>query len=538
MANSPVKMKPSAATPQISSPPLAPEHQLTSVEKARIINNDPKIYGSFAEIGAGIDVARWFFKAGRASATIAKTMSAYDMVFSDAIYGAEKNHRYVCESRLLKMLEKEFSLLQIRLENVRADRSTFFAFADTMASKSVREGGDGGHGWMGVRFQTHPMGPSNDVILHLRLLDTSAIDQQEAVGIVGVNLIYSCFYHHDNPVTIVDTLCDALRQSRIEVDMIRFSGPAFKDVDHRLMSLRLVQNQLTDAVLISPEGTTLQPSEVFFNKHLLVQRARFRPLTKLHVEMLESAKKQFLKDCSETEANLIPVMEITLEDLERAATDAGGTRDTHEMLRDYLARVQVLCAQGYHVLISNYSKYFQLSEFFQKYSAGKVGLVISAANLPRIFQQRTYADVPGGILSALGQLFRENVRAYVFPALLTSANTSSSAAQEAPTSGTEENTGVIDLNLLTQAQKSQSQNAEKFISAKNFTPPAELVNLYAHMLQSHAIEDIKEFDTQVLSLRSDEVLEKLKRNDPTWKDAVPAKAAQCIVEKRLFAKGN
>ena len=227
---------------------------ITTNRKALAINLDEPKYGTFAEIGAGQEVARHFFQAGGAAGTVAKSLSAYDMKFSDAFYG--KSARYVSRERLELMLNREYDLLVQRLEELRGDRSSFFVFADTVAARSFK-GTNECHGWMGVRFQTEPKGPPNEVILHVRMLDRENILQQQALGVIGVNLLYGTFYLAKDQDGFVRSLADGLGQGRIEVDMINFAGPLFADVDNRIMSLKLVEHALTNAVLFSPKGEVI-----------------------------------------------------------------------------------------------------------------------------------------------------------------------------------------------------------------------------------------------------------------------------------------
>jgi hypothetical protein len=476
---------------------------LTAVEKARAVNEDPRFYGSFAEIGAGQEVARWFFRAGKASATIAKTMSAYDMAFSDAIYGAEETHRYVCESRLLKMLDKEYGHIKNRIWESRGERSQFFVFADTVASKSLRTGA-AGHGWLGVRFQAEPLATPSDLVVHLRLPEGSALEQQEAIGTVGVNLVYGCFFHRNDPVSLIASLKDNLKAGQIEIDMIRFTGPAFEHVDNRLMSLQLVRLGLTDAVLLSPEGQMLQPSEALYKKHLLVQRGRFRPVTRLHVDMLESAKRQFLSDASIKEEDLISIMEITINNLLMESNSASSGID----VQDFLDRVDTLSSLGQHVLISNYGEYYRFSEFLTKYTNAKAGIIMGVGHLHKIVDKSYYKDVPGGFLSSLGLLFRDNIRALIYPAF------SLSTEQPSP--------------------KEASEGGLKPISAETYAPSREIRHLYQHMLENRMIQSIDHFDADSLFINSDVVLAKIKSGDPSWESQVPLEAAKVIKAKGLF----
>src|ERR1700712_1181008 len=280
-------------------------------QKALAINLTPEIYGSFAEIGAGQDVAANFFKAGASSGTIAKTMSAYDMTFSDAIYGVQQVRRYVSESRLISMLDHEYGLLIERLAEQRGDSTTFFAFSDTVAALNYNKTNEG-HGWMGVRFQLEPNGPFNDVVLHVKLLDNDTILQQQAVGILGVNLMYACFYYNEIPPVFLLSLMDNLTKDRIQIDMIRFEGPDFTKVDNRLMSLHLVKYGFSDAALFGPDGKNRQPSEVLYKKHIVVLRGRFRPIINVHLDMLHTGVKQFMDEPDVDKTHVVVVTELTL----------------------------------------------------------------------------------------------------------------------------------------------------------------------------------------------------------------------------------
>jgi hypothetical protein len=277
---------------------------LGTKQKALAINLDPKVYGSFTETGAGQDVAAYFFKAGASSGTIAKTMSAYDMTFSDAIYGVQPGRRYVSEARLNAMLEKEYGLLIERLAEKRGDQTTFFAFADTVSALNYHKTNEG-HGWMGVRFQLEPGGAYNDVIIHIKLLDNDGVMQQNSVGVLGVNLLYACFYYHAHPNIFLLSLMDNLAKDALQIDMIRFEGPDFTTVDNRLMSLHLVKYGFSDTALFGPDGKNQQPSEVLHKKHIVVVRGRFRPVINVHMDMLHTGLKQFLQEPDVDHENVV-----------------------------------------------------------------------------------------------------------------------------------------------------------------------------------------------------------------------------------------
>src|SRR3954469_17784281 len=290
---------------------MNPEMDIGTNKKAFQINLDAKRYGTFAEIGAGQEVARRFFQVGGASGTVAKTMSAYDMTFSDAIYGP--TDRYVSRARLHTMLDREYNLLIERLDKKLGNQRTFFVFADTVAARSFKLRNEA-HGWLGIRFQAQPRGPSNEIIIHVRMLDESNVDQQEALGVVGVNLLYGAFYHSE-PERLISSLQENLAPGKIQVDLIKFSGPAFANIDNRLMSLQLVSQGLTDAVMFTADGEMVQPSEILHKKAILIERGSFRPVTYATNDMLEGARRQFLKETGTSEKDLVVLMEMTLENL-------------------------------------------------------------------------------------------------------------------------------------------------------------------------------------------------------------------------------
>src|SRR3989454_4952825 len=381
---------------------MTPEMEIGTDEKALRINLDPAKYGTFAEIGAGQEVARRFFRIGAAAGTVAKTMSAYDMTFSDAIYGPA--HRYVSRVRLQTMLDHEYNLLIERLDAKFGAEKTFFVFADTVAARSFKQHSES-HGWLGVRFQSEPRGEPNQIIIHVRLLDEANVEQQEALGVIGVNLLYGAFYHQQ-PEKLISSLQENLAPERIEVDMIKFSGLAFQKVDNRLMSLQLVSQGLTNAVMFRADGETVQPAEVFYRKAILVERGSFRPVTFATNDMLDGARRQFLKESGYAEKDLVVLMEMTLENLL-----SEGQLDH----ADFLARVDILGALGRTVLGSRFGEYYRLAAYLSRYTNQKIGLVMGVPSLIEIFDERYYLNLEGGILEALGRMFKSGLKLYVYP---------------------------------------------------------------------------------------------------------------------------
>ncbi|MBS1519884.1 MAG: TonB-dependent receptor [Bacteroidetes bacterium] len=462
---------------------------LGTKQKALAINLDPKIYGSFAEIGAGQDVAANFFKAGGSSGTIAKTMSAYDMTFSDAIYGVQQVKRYVSEARLISMLEHEYGLLIERLAAQRGDTTTFFAFSDTMSALNFHKTNEG-HGWMGVRFQLEPNGAYNDVIIHAKLLDNDNNLQQQAVGVLGVNLMYACFYYHEVAPVFLLSLMDDLSKDRIQIDMIRFEGPSFTNVDNRLMSLLLVKYGFSDAAVFGPDGKNQQPSEVLYKKHIVVVRGRFRPVINVHIDMLHTGVKQFLQEPDVDHSQVVVITELTLQALkERNADDS---TDIDE--KDFLDRVDILCSLGQTVLISNFHEYYKLVSYLSKITKLKMGVVLGYPNLEYIFSEEHYKDLPGGILESFAALFSRKVKLFIYPT---------------------QRDGMI-MNCL------------------RFYPPPHLIDLYRYLIANNKIEDIRNYNEANLNVQTDNVLELIKSGADGWEELVPPEVAAIIKDRCLF----
>lgn len=458
-------------------------------QKALAINLDPSIYGSFAEIGAGQDVAANFFKAGASSGTIAKTMSAYDMTFSDAIYGVQQVRRYVSESRLISMLDHEYGLLIERLAKQRGDTTTFFAFSDTVSALNYNKTNDG-HGWMGVRFQLEPNGAFNDVVLHVKLLDNDNNLQQQAVGILGVNLMYACFYYNEIAPVFLLSLMDNLSRDRIQIDMIRFEGPDFTKVDNRLMSLHLVKYGFSDAAVFSPNGKNLQPSEVLYKKHIVVIRGRFRPIINVHLDMLNTGVKQFMQEPDVDKENVVVVTELTLQSLKERNADLTAEIDE----KDFLDRVDILCSLGQTVMISNFHEYYKLVAYLSKITKLKMGVVLGYPNLEYVFSEEHYQDLPGGILESFATLFSRKVKLFIYPTL---------------------RNGVI-WNCL------------------KFNPPPHLMDLYRYLIANNKIEDIRHYNENNLHVETDKVLQLIKQGVSGWEEFVPAEVATMIKDRCLF----
>ena len=461
--------------------------------KALLVNLDPRRYGTFAEIGAGQEVVRWFFRVGGAAGTIAKSMSAYDMSVSDAVYG--RCERYVCRKRLEAMLDHEHALNLSRLSSSRGDNTAFFVFADTVSARNFK-GTNECHGWIGVRFQPNPREADSQIILHVRMLDAENALQQEALGIVGVNLLYGAFFLSDRPDVLVESLLDNLTTRRIEIDMIEFSGVAFEHVDNRVMSLRLVQLGLSSAAMFSANGEVLQPSEVLYKKPILVERGSFRPVTHVNIDMLRSAHEKFSREPEIAGEEVVQLMEITMHNLQSAMGEQSGEID----LRDFLARADMLAACGKTVLISDYFEFYRLAAYLARYTKEKIGITMGAGSLCELFDEKYYTQLDGGILESFGRLFKNDLKLYIYPLL-------------------DHGTGILT-------------------KVDNLRIAPELRKLYEFLVDRGCIEQLENYNPAYLPIFSREVLEQIRSGDPAWTRSVPTEVAQVIRRGRLFDHGQ
>ena len=459
------------------------EMDIGTNRKALQINLDAKKYGTFAEIGAGQEVARRFFTVGGAAGTIAKTMSAYDMTFSDAIYGP--TDRYVSRKRLWTMLDHEYDLLVKRLDAKLGGDRTFFVFADTVAARSFKQHNES-HGWLGVRFQTEPRGEPNQIIIHVRMLDESNADQQETLGVIGVNLLYGAFYY-SQPEQLISSLQENLAPGRMQVDLIKFSGPSFAKIDNRLINLQLVSQGLTDAVMFTADGEMVQPSEILHKKAILIERGSFRPVTYATNDMLEGARGQFLKESGCSEEDTVVLMEMTLENL----LSEGQLNHA-----DFLARVDILGALGRTVLISKFGEYYRLASYLSRYTNRMIGLVMGVPSLIEILDEKYYLNLEGGILEALGRMFKHGLKLYVYPVI-------------------DETTGAI-------------------LSATQVHVAPNLRALFQYLIDNRYIEEITDYRKDFLCIYPATVLAKLKAGDKSWEEMVPPEVAQIIKEREFF----
>jgi len=456
------------------------------MQKALKINLNSNIYGSFSEIGAGQETARIFFRAGASSGTIAKAMSAYSKEFSDAIYGRETDSRYVTKNRLKKMLKHEINLLEERLNRTDFPDRIYFSYANTVATIDFAKKFKG-HGWMGIRFQLNPLEEYNEIILHVRFHENDAKHQQETLGKMGVNLIYGAFYHHDNPKELLISLYDHIDKDKIEIDMINFSGPRFAFVDNRLMSLLLVKNGFTDAVMFGPDGFNLLPADELYKKNILTLRGSFRPVTKLALDMLEKGLKTFTKEPDVDPKKTDLILEMTLDNLSNDG-------DINE--KDFLDRVNLLSSLNQMVMVTNFREYYRLSEYFSRFTKERMGLIIGANHLIKLFDTNYYKHLSGGILEAMGKLLNKKMKLYIYPY--------------------------------------KQKNSEETITSENIKLDKKMQDLFDYFKHDGKFIDITDYNKQLLETYTREIIEQIQKGESQWEKYIPDGIAGNIKKNFLF----
>lgn len=457
-----------------------------TLEKALRINLDLNKYGTIAEIGAGQEVARQFFRAGGAAGTIAKTISAYDMIFSDAIYGVQEDGRYVSQARVTAMIEKEFNLVIDRVGTSRSRSSRYFSYGATVAAKSYNSDNEC-HAWCGIRVQMYPNAVPSEIVVHIRMRDEEADRQQNAMGTFGVNLIYAAYYYYEDPKTLIDSLTDNLEQDRIEIDFIEFSGPYFEDIDNRAIALHLIRSWKARAIMFKPDGAVIIPAEMLYKKNVLTIRGSFRPITRLNADMIEQGLKYFTDMEGVSMDNSIALAEISLN-------DARGN-DLKVSEEDLIARVSLLNTLGYSVMITDYTRYFSLRAYFRQFTKLQIGIVVGIINIREIFDENSYRGIEGGILEGFGKLFPDHTRLLVYP--------------EVDQSG-------------------------EFRDFTNVDLPENLQFLYRYLLANNFIFGIECSDKELLNIFSREVLTQLPNGRGSWEQCLPEGVAELIIEQKLF----
>ena len=455
---------------------------LSTYDKALRINLDPSQYGTFAEIGAGQEVANWFFRASASAGTVAKTISAYDMTMSDAIYGKAK--RYVSRERIGAMLKYEYDLMVERLSNERGDRTTFFSFSNTVRARGYKDTGEC-HGWLGIRFQLKPQTEPCQILIHVRLLDNSNFDQMEALGIIGTNLIYAAFHYRDDLKGFAESLMDNLTRGRVEVDMLKFSGVGFEMIDNRLCQLQLVESGLTDAAMFLPNGEVMQPAEALYKKPLILLRGSFDPVTDLHMDMLEQTRKVFRQSLPEDQQDeTIELCEISMNNMLREGeVDHLG----------FIDRADALQALGKTVLISSCSEFHRIATYLTRYTSSPIGIVLSIGLLNELFKAKWSEGLAGGILESFGRLFKQELSLYVYPW--------------------------------------QKRKSKTLVTAENFRAPEGLSSLYAYFCEQGLINSIPCGEMRLLDYTGRDIQRMIATGDETWKSLVPESAQRTAMQQ-------
>ena len=377
-------------------------HRQDTHGKALSLNLDGSVYGTLAEIGAGQEVSRWFLNVGAASGTVAKTISAYDKDVSDEIYGA--GSRYVSKERLQAMLDREYRLLLDRLGASRGEKKRFFVFADTVAARNY-QGDNEQHGWVGIRFQIEPGAPPSQILLHMNLCDPAAQLQQQAIGMLGVNLIYAAYYQRADVGAFLSGLFDDLSIERIEIDLIEFDGPAFVNQDARLWCLALLGRHMSHAIVFDGRGCVVEPSSLLRKRPLLVMRGTFDKVELLDTDSLLSGCRMLAAESGPFERGPVALTEFSIHHVTR----------TEEISLDRMLKCILKLTPGGPVVASDYPETYLLARYLRRHSVEPVRFVLSVAAAAKTLQEAFYQNLPGTLLEGLGRLLATNVKVYVVP---------------------------------------------------------------------------------------------------------------------------
>lgn len=466
---------------------------LSTNRKALNLNMDLSVYGTIAEIGGGQEVARQFFQAGGASGTIAKSISAYDKVFSDKLYNHNKPGKYVSEGRLSKMLDAEYRELIHLLAEKRETPTRFFVFANTVATLNYQKD-NYSHGWIGMRFQQDSGAESNEVLFHVNLLERDSLLQQQTLGILGVNLIYACYHFTKNPVDFILSLMDNISHDRIEITLMRMRGPDLDYVDNRLLGVQLVKNGMTPAMIFDRHGNVQQPADLLYKKNVLLFRGAFRPIHNVGFDMLRSSYRIFKRDEDYDRDITLPLCEISVNNLMRK-----GEID----VRDFLERVDLLNGMGQNVMISTFREYYNLVSYFSKFAIKNLRIVIGIPTFLNVINEKYYSDLKGGILEAFGKLFIDIVKVYIYPTI--------------PAVSIDTREAVGDL-----------------LTSKDILLSKEQEDLYHYLVKNRKIIDITHVKREWLYINSANLLRMIREGEPGWEEMVPKYVEKQIKEKGLF----
>jgi hypothetical protein len=456
----------------------------TTGQKALEFNLDPLLYGSLAEIGAGQEVARHFFRAGGASGTIAKTTSAYDMRFSDAIYGSDATGRYVTRDRLLRMLDHEFGLIIERVADNRPPDSRYFVFADTVAARRFGAESED-HGWLGLQFQHMPGAAPSRVVIHVGMFDATNQDQQEALGVLGVNLIDAAFRHHDDTDRLMESLIENLAWGRVEIDGVELDGPAFEGVDRRAIGLRVVSSSLGPVVIFGPDGCVTLPADLLYKKVPLLLRGSFRPFTNVHADMITRGKAALAAELDIAPADIVVLCEMNI---------ARHLYEGVDEVSDLQARVEMINELGLHAMVTSHLRFFRLAEHFHRHALRRIAFVLSVADLDVIFNDAYYQGLDGGMLQAMARLFSSDSKLLAYPNL--------------NVAGTVRTAGSYEL-------------------------PETHAHLYRHLVANRRILGLEAGSGTLVPFAPDALGVQIAAGDPGWKELVPPSVQARIGELKL-----
>ena len=396
------------------------QHEIVDTKrKALKVNLNPKIYGTFAEIGAGQEVSRAFFSVGAASGTVAKTISAYDMTFSDEIYGPEESGRYVSQTRLLKMLDLEYALLIERLKGDKHKDKTFFAFANTVTTLNYTRTNDP-HGWVGLRFQSEPGGLPNEIYFHVRLLDTDVQMQQRVLGMIGVNLVYAAFYYANNPKTMIESLVDNLNVGSVEIDLISVQGPEFKEVNNLLLNLYLIIKDFSTAAIFDADAHPRQAKDLLYKKDIMILRTKYGQKSTPNFHLFNKATDQFKLVNHVADNNLIVMIEVLITNVLNAAQENPDDIDLEVVAK----RAEEMCKTGNFVIVSNFARRNKLAKYLDRCKPKSVGMSTNINNLKFVFNSANFGEnYTGHLLNYVNDMFSRNVRLFAYPFLDRKTNT-------------------------------------------------------------------------------------------------------------------
>lgn len=443
-------------------------------EKAFRINMDKRIYGTFAEIGAGQETANWFFRSSGAAGTVAKTISAYDMTVSDTLYGPVR--RYVSQERLEQMMDYEYTQLINRLGEKRGADTCFFSFCNTVKCKGYKDNGPWS-AWIGVRFQLRPEAPPSDFVMHVRLLVPDHDIQMRVLGILGVNLLHAIYYNREHMDEFVNSVSENLDRSMYEIDFMRFSGNGFSMFDNRLLALELVRNGISEATLFCPDGSVIPPADFLYKRPIVLMRGSFLPICNIHMEMMDSVRVKFTESLTPAQQEkVVDICEISLSNLLR-----GNDVD----LLDFIDRVDALAALGKTVMVTNITHFHRISTLLNQYTNEPVAIALSIGLLNELFKEK-WADIPGGILASIGLCFVNKTKFYVTPWI--------------------------------------NRKTGEYVTAGTYIAPEKYQYLYKHLLDNGDIISVPYFNQKLLFRTPRDIVRLINDGDDSWKEYVPEEA--------------